>query len=105
MTSATHHPDLELRIEQLARRIVTLRKKAARKADMERLADLNDIGRLEHRLALLVEQLRSLDAQGPGRWQNAKAGLAKLVDDVFASIEDGLLRIDRDAGRGTVDPT
>jgi hypothetical protein len=99
MATSTFHPDMELRIEQLTRRLVTLRKMAARKPDSERLSDLSDIERLEHRHALLVEQLRGLDAEGPGRWQNAKAGLARLVDDVFAAIEDAVLRLDHEAGR------
>jgi len=100
MANTTFHPDMEMRIEQLTRRLVALRKKAARKADVERLSDLSDIERLEHRRALLVEQLRRLDAEGPGHWQNAKAGLARLVDDVFAAIEDAMLRLDHEAGRG-----
>jgi len=100
MATSTFHPDMEMRIEQLTRRLVTLRKIAARKPDSERLSDLSDIERLEHRHALLVEQLRRLDAEGPGRWQNAKAGLARLVDDVFAAIEDAMLRLDHEAGRG-----
>src|SRR6476646_8084626 len=105
MTRPTFHPDLEVRIEQLARRILTLRNKAARKGDVERLADLSDIERLEHRPALLVEQLRRLDAEGVGHWQSAKAGLAKLVDDVYASIEDAMLRRDHRTGHGVLHAT
>jgi hypothetical protein len=99
MATATLHPGLELRIELLAKRIVTLRRKAARKSDLERLGDLGTIERLDRRHQLLVEQLRQLNAQGPGRWQNAKAEVAKLIDDICGSIEESMMRLDRSAGR------
>jgi hypothetical protein len=43
--------------------------------------------------------LRRLNAQGPGRWQDAKAEVAKLIDDICASIEESMMRLDRSAGR------
>jgi hypothetical protein len=49
---------------------------------------------------LLVDQLRRLDAEGPGHWQDAKAEVAKLVDDICASMEESMMRLDRSAGRG-----
>lgn len=98
--AAALHPGLQLRIETLAKRIVILRKKAASKNDLERLIDLGMIERLERRHDLFVDQLRRLDAEGPGPWQDAKAEVAKLVDDICASIEDSLMRLDHSAGRG-----
>jgi hypothetical protein len=84
----------------LAKRIVTLRKKAARKGDLERLDDLATIERLDRRHSLLVEQLHRLDAEGPGLWQDAKAEIAKLVDDICASIEESMMRLDHSADHG-----
>lgn len=95
MATAALHPGLQLRIEMLAKRIVMLRKKAARKGDLDRLVDLGTIERLERRHNLLVDQMRRLDAEGPGPWQDAKAEVTKLVDDICASIEDSLMRLDR----------
>ena len=100
MAAATLHPGLELRIEMLAKRIVTLRKKAARKGDLERLDDLATIERLDRRYQLLVDQLHRLDAEGPGLWQDAKAEVAKLVDDICASIEESMMRLDDSARHG-----
>ena len=100
MATAALHPGLQLRIEMLAKRIVVLRKKAAGKKDLDRLVDLGTIERLERRHHLLVDQLRQLDAEGPGPWQDAKAEVAKLVDDICASIEDSMMRLDHFAGRG-----
>jgi uncharacterized protein with von Willebrand factor type A (vWA) domain len=100
MATTTLHPGLELRIEMLAKRIVTLRKKAARKGDLERLDDLATIERLDRRHRLLVEQLHRLDAEGPGLWQDAKAEIAKLVDDICASIEESMMRLDHSADHG-----
>jgi len=100
MATATLHPGLELRIEMLAKRIVTLRKKAARKGDLERLDDLATIERLERRHRLLAEQLHRLNAEGPGLWQDAKAEVAKLVDDICASVEESMMRLDDSAGHG-----
>jgi hypothetical protein len=94
MAASALHPGL------LARRIVVLRKKAARKSDFERLLDMGTIERLERRHKLLVDQLRKLDAEGPGPWQDAKAEVAKLVDDIWASIEDSMMRLDRSVGHG-----
>lgn len=102
MTTSALHPGLQLRVEMLAKRIVVLRKKAARKSDLERLVDLGTIERLERRHRLLVDQLYRLDAEGPGPWQDAKAEIAKLVDDICASIEDSMMRLDHSAlGRGS----
>ena len=100
MATTTLHPGLELRIEMLAKRIVTLRKKAARKGDLERLDDLATIEQLDRRHSLLVEQLHRLDAEGPGLWQDAKAEIAKLVDDICASIEESMMRLDHSADHG-----
>lgn len=100
MAASALHPGLQLRVEMLARRIVVLRKKAARKSDFERLLDMGTIERLERRHKLLVDQLRKLDAEGPGPWQDAKAEVAKLVDDIWASIEDSMMRLDRSVGHG-----
>ena len=100
MATGKLHPSLELRIEMLAKRIVMLRQKATRKNDLERLDDLATIERLERRHRLLVDQLLRLNAEGPGRWQDAKAEVAKLVDDVCASIEESMMRLDRSAGGG-----
>jgi hypothetical protein len=84
----------------LAKRIVVLRKKAARKNDLERLDDFATIERIDRRHCLLVDQLLRLNAEGPGPWQDAKAEVAKLVDDVCASIEESMMRLDRSAGGG-----
>lgn len=100
MAAVALHPGLQLRIEVLAKRIVVLRKKAAHKSDLERLLDLGAIERLERRHHLFVDQLRRLDAEGPGHWQDAKAEVAKLIDDICASIEDAMMRLDHSAGRG-----
>lgn len=99
MATATLHPGLEMRIDMLAKRIVALRKKAARKGDLERLDDLATIERLDRRHQMLVDQLHRLDAEGSGRWQNAKAEIAKVIDDICASIEESMMRLDHDAGR------
>lgn len=99
MATAALHPGLQLRIEMLAKRIIILRKKSARKGDLDRLVDLGTIERLERRHSLLVDQLRQLDAEGPGPWQDAKAEVAKLIDDICASIEDSMMRLDRFADR------
>jgi len=99
MATATLHPGLEMRIDMLAKLIVTLRKKAARKGDLERLDDLATIERLDRRHQMLVDQLHRLDAEGSGRWQNAKAEIAKVIDDICASIEESMMRLDHDAGR------
>lgn len=100
MAPATLYPGLELRIETLAKRIVILRKKAARKNDLDRLDDLAMIERLDRRHRSLVDQLHRLKAGGSGRRQKAKAEMAKLIDDICASIEDAMMRLDRAIGRG-----
>ncbi len=100
LATSTLHPGLELRIEMLAKRIVTLRKKAARKGDLERLDDLATIERLDRRHQLLVDQLHRLNAEGPGLWPDAKAEIAKLDDDICASIEESMMRLDHSAGHG-----
>jgi len=100
MATAMLYPGLELRIEMLAKRIVILRRKAARKNDLDRLDDLAMIERLDRRHRLLVDQLHRLKAGGSGRRQKAKAEMAKLIDDICASIEDSMMRLDRAMGRG-----
>lgn len=98
MATVVLHPGLQLRIEMLAKRIVLLRKKAARKGDLGRLVDLGTIERLERRHRRLVDQLLRLDTEGSGVWQNAKAEVTELVDDICASIEDSMMRLDHFAG-------
>src|SRR5579864_2219288 len=100
MATAMLYPGLELRIEMLAKRIVILRRKAARKNDLDCLDDLAMIERLDRRHRLLVDQLHRLKAGGSGRRQKAKAEMAKLIDDICASIEDSMMRLDRAMGRG-----
>jgi hypothetical protein len=100
MATATLYPGLELRIEMLAKRIVLLRKKAVRKNDLDRLDDLAIIERLDRRHRLLVEQLHRLKAGSSGRRRKAKAEMTKLIDDICASVEDSMMRLDRAIGRG-----
>jgi hypothetical protein len=100
MVTTTLYPGLELRIEVLAKRIVMLRNKAARKNDLERLDDLAMVERLDRRHQLLVDQLHRLTVGSSGRRRVAKAEMAKLIDDICASIEEAMMRLDRAAGRG-----
>lgn len=94
------HRGLELRLEGLAERIATLRRKMIQATGAEKIADAAEIDELERRYKTLAERLQALNREGPGFRQDAKAELEKVADDLSGALEDFVMRIDSDYRHG-----
>ena len=97
------HRGLELRLEALAERIAALRQKMSMAKGVEKIEELGEVDELERRYAVLAEQLRALNREGPGFRQNIKAGIEKLADDLSGTVEEFMDWVDSD--RQTPRPT
>ena len=88
------HPGLEMRLRSLASRIAELKQRMNRAQPLEKVSALGEVTQLEQRYARLEEQLRGLNAEGPGFRQNAKAEFEKMADDLASNLQDFLIRLD-----------
>jgi len=95
MTATGHHPGLEMRLRSLAQRIGELKRRMNRADASTRIEMMGEVLQLEERERDLAEQLRKLDGEGAGLKQSLKAEFEKIADDLAASVQDFIIRLDR----------
>ena len=95
MSETRLHPGLEARLTALAMRIVSLRQKVSRSTGVERIEASSELKELERRYTVNGERLRSLNEEGRGFRQNAKAELEKISDTIVDMLEDFAASLDR----------
>jgi predicted nucleic acid-binding Zn-ribbon protein len=95
MNATGKHPGLEMRLRSLSERIGELKRKMNRADSVTRIEMMGEVLQLEQREKVLEAQLRKLDGEGPGLRQNLKAEFDKIADDLAASVQDFIIRLDR----------
>jgi predicted nucleic acid-binding Zn-ribbon protein len=88
------HRGLELRLEALAKRIATLRRKMKQAKSAEKIEEVGEIEELERRYNVLTGRLAALNREGPGFRQDVKAELEKVADDLSDVVEDFVMWVD-----------
>jgi len=88
------HPGLERRLQALAERIATLRHTMSKAAGAEKIEEHAEINELERRYKFLEGGLEELNRQGEGFRQNMKAEVEKVADDLSATLEDWIMKLD-----------
>ncbi len=94
MPESGHHPILETRLEALRTRIERMRGKLFAAKDAERVEEFAEIKELEKRRAALADRLRKRERETPESRQGAGEELEAMADDLTATIEDLVIRLD-----------
>jgi hypothetical protein len=87
---------LDLRLAELVDRTALLTLRWERAAGLERFRAFQEIERLERRKRALKGRLEQLEHAEPGLWQDIKADLQAVADDLRGGIERWIERLDRD---------
>jgi predicted nucleic acid-binding Zn-ribbon protein len=95
MTGQGFHRVLEARLEALGDRIDALRHKMAKSEGAEKVEAFGEVDELEQRYKSLGGRLQSLNSEGAGFRQDAKAEVEKLADDLSGAVEEFTLWVDR----------
>jgi len=95
MHETGQYPGLELRLRSLAERIGELKRKMTRADAVVRIEMMGEVLQLEERERLLELRLGKLNGEGNGVRQRLRAEAEKIADDLAASVQDFILRVDR----------
>jgi hypothetical protein len=95
MHETGRYPGLELRLRSLAERIGELKRKMARADALVRIEMMGEVLQLEERERQLELRLGKLNGEGNGVRQRLRAEAEKIADDLAASVQDFILRVDR----------
>jgi hypothetical protein len=87
---------LDLRLEELADRVTTLKRRCEHASDVEKLRALSEIHRLERSKRILADRLHRLDPDKNGLWQAVKADVQAVTDDLRGAVEHWFERLDAD---------
>jgi hypothetical protein len=96
MGKQAYHDALDLRLGDVAERTAVLTLRWERAAGIEKFRILQEIQRLQRRKRALEDRLRQLEAGEAGLWQDIKADLQAVIDDLRGGIERWIERLDRD---------
>lgn len=86
---------LELRIRRLADQAASLKLRSERAAFVERFWCARDIRRLEERKEKLEARLRELVRREDGFWEDLKANIRGVTDELPFGVERWMERLDR----------
>jgi hypothetical protein len=78
---------LDLRIKELMRRLILLKARRERTEGVEKFRIFREIKRLERRERMLVDRLQEIERQENGFWQDIKADVRAVLDDLPGGIE------------------
>jgi len=91
---------LEARLEALAARIGELKRKLATAKGRERVEETGEIEELEIRHKNLLDRVQKAKIEGQGFWEDARAELEGMADDLVETVEDFILWADTDYASG-----
>jgi hypothetical protein len=87
MGKLAYQRTLDLRIKELMRRIILLKARWERTDGVEKFRIFREIERQERRERMLRHRLVELEPQGNGVWQDIKADVRAVLDDLPDAIE------------------
>jgi hypothetical protein len=94
MGKRAYHDVLDLRLKELTGRAAMLRLRWEHAAGVERFRTFREIQRLERRARMLQDRLRKLDGEENGLWQDIKANVQSVTDELPNGVERWIERLD-----------
>ena len=87
MDQGSSHRALQARVDLILGRIATLKKTINTTDGITKIEAQTRLADLEQRHKKLEDQLRKLDSQGASMWQNVRAELELMTDDLSNSVD------------------
>jgi hypothetical protein len=94
MGKRAYRDALNLRLGELSHRAVMLQLRWEHAKGFERFRTLRQIESVERRKRLLQDRLRQLDRHEEGLWQDLKANVRSVTDELPSGVERWIERLD-----------
>ena len=94
MGKRAYHDALDLRLRELTDRAATLKLRCEHAAGIKKFRTYWEIQRLERRKRMLQERLRKLEREENGFWQDIKANVQAVTDDLSGGVDRWIERLD-----------
>jgi hypothetical protein len=104
MSKQAYRHALELRIERLADQVASLKLRSEHAAFVERFWCARDIRRLEQRKEKLEARLSELVRSEDDFWEDLKANIRGVADELPSGVERWMERLDRSYAAGSTSP-
>ena len=94
MGKRAYHDALDLRLRELTDRAAILKLRSEHAAGIKKFRTYWEIQRLERRKRMLQERLRKLEREEDGFWQDIKANVQAVTDDLPSGVDRWIERLD-----------
>jgi hypothetical protein len=94
MGKRAYHKILDFRLRELTDRAATLKLRCEHAAGIKKFGTYWELQRLERRKRMLQDRLRKLERDEDGFWQDLKARVQAVTDDLPGGVDRWIERLD-----------